>query len=65
MICPCKDCSNKGCGSYHDKCQAYQDFVAERDKISENKAKKSGRVPYVNRNTARYRSNHIFDTHRK
>lgn len=65
MIRPCKDCPNKGCGSYHDKCQAYQDFVAERDKISENKVKKSGRVPYVNRNTARYRSNHIFDTHRK
>lgn len=65
IICPCKSCPNIGCGTHHDECQAYQDFVAERDKISENKVKKSGCVPYVNRNTARYRSNHIFDTHKK
>lgn len=65
MICPCKECPNKGCGSYHDKCRAYQDFVAELDMISENKAKENGHTPYVNRNTARHRNNHIFGMHRK
>lgn len=21
--CPCKECENKGCGSFHDKCPEY------------------------------------------
>lgn len=24
---PCKDCERKGCGSYHDECKVYQEYV--------------------------------------
>lgn len=27
MIC-CRDCPNRGCGAYHDKCEKYQAEVA-------------------------------------
>lgn len=29
--CPCKDCENKGCGSYHDECEPYQKFRKGRE----------------------------------
>lgn len=31
MKSPCMDCENKGCGSFHDKCNKYAKF---RDEIS-------------------------------
>ena len=34
---PCANCENKGCGSYHDKCEAYQEFAAERRLVSKIK----------------------------
>lgn len=37
--CPCVDCQNKGCGSYHDKCEPYKEFKAEVEKTSLNKLK--------------------------
>lgn len=24
--CPCKDCPNKGCGPYHDKCEDFKNW---------------------------------------
>lgn len=27
MICPCKGCEKKGCGSLHDSCEAYQAWL--------------------------------------
>lgn len=30
--CPCKDCEKKGCGAYHDECENYQQFRAEKEK---------------------------------
>lgn len=29
-ITPCKNCPRKGCGSYHDSCPEYQDYVEKR-----------------------------------
>lgn len=26
MIVPCKNCSKRGCGKYHDKCVLYLEF---------------------------------------
>lgn len=35
--CPCKFCANKGCGAYHDKCENYQQFRAEKEKEYEER----------------------------
>lgn len=35
MNCPCKNCENKGCGSYHDICKQYLTWSAERTKHRE------------------------------
>ena len=31
MNCPCKDCDKKGCGSYHDQCEPYQQWMQYRE----------------------------------
>lgn len=41
MICPCRDCNNKGCGAYHDVCTEYQEFRKYRDDRRTNKLKDS------------------------
>lgn len=38
---PCKDCPNRGCGSYHDKCREYQEYKREREKIAKAKRRES------------------------
>lgn len=38
--CPCKDCPKKGCGAYHDICEKYQAFRAEKLKEYEERLKK-------------------------
>ena len=38
MICPCKDCPKKGCGSYHDLCVEYNKY--KRAKQKANKAER-------------------------
>ena len=30
---PCKNCEKKGCGSYHDKCKAYQNFTKRKTEL--------------------------------
>ena len=37
--CPCKDCEKKGCGAYHELCEKYQAFRAERLKVYEERLK--------------------------
>lgn len=37
--CPCKDCEKKGCGAYHEECEAYQAFRAEKLKEYEERLK--------------------------
>lgn len=39
MICPCKDCVNKGCGIYHSKCKPYLDYVEWKKQVNENERK--------------------------
>lgn len=31
MKAPCKNCPNKGCGSYHDQCEEYQTYRRATD----------------------------------
>lgn len=35
--CPCKNCERKGCGAYHDQCEAY---LAYRAKMAEEHERK-------------------------
>jgi hypothetical protein len=35
MICPCKDCENKGCGSYHSQCERYIEYAKWKKRINE------------------------------
>lgn len=34
--CPCKNCKNKGCGSYHDICEKFQTWRKKIEKKREN-----------------------------
>lgn len=34
---PCKDCENKGCGSYHDRCEKYQEYKQKIEKAREKR----------------------------
>ena len=36
---PCKDCENKGCGSYHDKCEKYAGYKEQLDRDREEEDK--------------------------
>lgn len=67
IICPCKSCSNIGCGAYHDECQAYQDFLRELKAMRkrEKSLNDTGRGAYVKKTTTRYRTNHILSTHKR
>lgn len=37
MICPCKNCEKKGCGSYHDQCNEYQVWSDWRKQFNQNR----------------------------
>lgn len=41
--CPCINCDKKGCGSYHDECEEFQEYIDDvhkrKDIIRESKAK--------------------------
>lgn len=39
LYSPCKECKNKGCGSFHDRCKKYQDYKKELDKREKEKKK--------------------------
>ena len=34
MICPCKDCEKKGCGTYHSQCKPYLDYVKWKQSVN-------------------------------
>ena len=36
---PCKNCDKSGCGSYHDKCEASQDFLQYNRAIQKQRIK--------------------------
>ena len=37
MWVPCRDCPMQGCGSFHDKCEQYLEYKAERKKYNDSK----------------------------
>lgn len=39
---PCLKCERRGCGSYHDECEAYQSFLTEHNALKEKKKKFQG-----------------------
>ena len=53
MICPCKDCERKGCGSYHDQCEDYQNFVRENQRLKDARRVKSD-VDYLGKPKRRW-----------
>lgn len=54
---PCKDCDRRGCGSYHDECEKFQEWKdghsRRKETIKENK-KWKGRS-YIKESTYRSR----------
>lgn len=30
---PCKNCPKRGCGAFHDECEAYKDYTAKQNKL--------------------------------
>lgn len=50
MNVPCKNCSMKGCGSYHDICEPYQEYKRKTER------KKSEIEDYSKNNGIRKRS---------
>ena len=44
MDCPCTKCENKGCGTYHDKCKPYKEYVKYR---KDNKADLNKRYDFT------------------
>lgn len=55
MICPCKKCSNKGCGVNHDSCEPY---IAWRQYRNQQNEKSLAEYHYISRDREmRYRRN--------
>ena len=67
LVSPCKECNNKGCGAFHDKCEPYQEFVAERKRLQEIKrnSKRTRRDEYLQKATYKSRIGHVFRSRRK
>lgn len=40
MKAPCKNCTRKGCGAYHDKCPEYMEFRKNQAEISNKRIEK-------------------------
>lgn len=34
MKCPCKGCERAGCGAYHEECEPYKAWKAEREDVN-------------------------------
>lgn len=30
---PCKTCPRRGCGAFHDECEAYKDYTAKQSEL--------------------------------
>ena len=37
MVNPCKNCENKGCGTFHDECEPYQNYLQEKEIINKKR----------------------------
>lgn len=43
MKAPCANCERKGCGSYHDECEKYQDYLKKFKAIKSYNADKTAK----------------------
>lgn len=69
MNAPCRDCENKGCGSYHDHCPAFKKFREERNCVNERREQKSEIVDAVSNNIGRMKrtknKHKVIKSHKK
>lgn len=50
---PCKDCPNKGCGSYHNQCKPYLAAKAQAEEIRKQQNKERESNAYAHQNHIR------------
>lgn len=66
---PCANCERKGCGSYHDECKKYKEFVKHREseKAFNKRRKVGGRLQYLSSSQWYNRSpkNGVLKDHKK
>ena len=67
MKAPCRSCSNKGCGTYHDICPEYKEWKAEIEAVSVSRQKEGQKHrEYVKPSTFKCRKNtKAFKRHMK
>lgn len=44
IVAPCKDCPQKGCGAYHDQCEKFKAYKADRKAFYEDTKKRNTTV---------------------
>ena len=68
---PCGSCSCRGCGSYHDQCEKYQQFKEQKTMINAARARNSEIYGYCMDAKNRIERNHsgpklkVFKSHKK
>lgn len=62
---PCKDCENKGCGAFHDKCEPYRKFKEGLEKGRDARKKCNPTRDYIKETTFRCRTSHPFTSCKK
>jgi hypothetical protein len=64
---PCKDCPDKGCGSYHDKCSEYLEWAKTLKEASHSIPATRGTKPHMERSKTfrRSKNNIVLQDHRK
>lgn len=50
---PCKDCPNKGCGSFHSQCEPYQEAMKRNEELKAERDKNRETRDYVHENHKR------------
>ena len=70
---PCINCDNKGCGSFHDKCEKYLEFRRKREKELEDEKKERNEIMSANvarndgikRMKSKRCTNHVYKCNKK
>lgn len=61
---PCKNCEKSGCGTYHDQCKPYQEYIEEKRKAHRQYCLSNQHRSYINKDAWKYRKNNVFKTHK-
>lgn len=59
---PCGKCERKGCGSFHDECEAYQEW---KDECKKSKAPREEHREFIKQSTFKSRTSGQFRNHKK